>query len=49
MYEVIMALVVLIAGVIVGSMLKPTEDQKRPLYPDDIQSHSTDSGHHGHH
>jgi hypothetical protein len=49
MYEVTIALAVLIAGVVIGSILKPTEDQKRPLYPDDIQSTPADSSHHAHH
>jgi len=48
MYEVTISLVVLIAGVVIGSLLKPTEDQTRPLYPDEIQAHPADSGH-GHH
>ncbi|HLH29622.1 MAG TPA: hypothetical protein VKY31_00360 [Terriglobia bacterium] len=52
MEEAIIGFVVLVAGVVIGSLFKPNEAQTAPLYPDDIKgpgsAHSDDHGH-GHH
>jgi len=41
MQEAVIALAVLIVGVAVGSFIKPTEAQLRPLSPDQIKNPST--------
>jgi hypothetical protein len=49
MQEAAIALIVLIVGIIVGALLKPTEAQLAPLSPDDIRGHAApepDSHHH---
>jgi hypothetical protein len=52
MQEAVVALSVLIVGVVIGSFLKPSEAQTRPLYPDEIKgpgsAHSNESAHHHH-
>ena len=50
MQEALIAFVVLLVGVLIGSFLKPNEAQLRPLYPDEIKgpgaSHAEEHGHH---
>jgi hypothetical protein len=50
MQEAVVALSVLIVGVVIGSFLKPSDAQTRPLSPDEIKApgsdHHEDSGHH---
>ncbi len=47
MYEVSIALAVLIAGTLIGAFMKPNEAQTRPLSPDEIRGHSdVDTSHH---
>jgi hypothetical protein len=41
MQEALIAVAVLIIGVILGSLFKPTEAQLRPLSPDQIKGPST--------
>lgn len=49
MYEVGIALTVLVVGGIVGMLLKPNADQSRPLSPDEIRGQAADTGHHHSH
>jgi hypothetical protein len=49
MQEAAIGLIVLIVGIIVGALLKPTEAMLAPLSPDDIRGHAApepDSHHH---
>ena len=46
MQEAVIAVGFLVVSVIIGSLLKPNEDQLRPLTP---QASSGDSGHDDHH
>jgi hypothetical protein len=47
-YEVSIAIAVLVIGVLIGSFLKPNEAQTRPLSPDEIAGHPAESAHHSH-
>jgi hypothetical protein len=50
MKEAFVALSVLVVGIVIGSFLKPSEAQMRPLYPDEIKGpgsdHHDESAHH---
>ena len=50
MQEALIALLVLVVGVVVGSLLKPTEPMLRPLDPDEIKvpgaAHEEPAHHH---
>jgi len=50
MQEALIALLVLVVGVVVGSLLTPTEPMLRPLDPDEIKvpgaSHEEPAHHH---
>jgi hypothetical protein len=49
MQEAAIGLIVLIVGIIIGAMLKPTEPMLAPLSPDDIRGNAApeaDSHHH---
>jgi hypothetical protein len=51
MQEAAIGLIVLIVGIIIGAMLKPTEAMLAPLSPDDIRGNTApepDSHHHHH-
>jgi hypothetical protein len=51
MTEAIIAAAVLIVAAVSGIFLKPTPDQTRPIYPDDLTGHAKtgSSDHHSHH
>jgi hypothetical protein len=53
MQEAVAAFIVLLVGVVVGTMLKPTEAMLAPLFPDDIKgsfpAHAEADHHHDHH
>ena len=50
MQEALIAFVVLLVGVLIGSFLKPNEAQLRPLYPDEIKGPGVSPAEeHGHH
>jgi hypothetical protein len=46
MQEALISVVLLVVAIIVGALLKPNEDQLRPLTP---QASSGDAGHDDHH
>jgi len=50
MQEALVAVAVLVVGVIIGCLLKPTEAQLRPLSPDQIKgpgvAHADEHAHH---
>ncbi len=46
MYEVTIAVTVLVVGGIVGLLLKPNADQLRPLSPDEIRGSAAETPHH---
>ena len=46
MYEVTIAVTVLLIAGIFGMLLKPNADQTRPISPDEIRGQAVDTGHH---
>jgi hypothetical protein len=46
MYEVTIAVAVLVVAGILGMLLKPNTDQTRPLSPDEIRGQAVDTAHH---
>ena len=46
MYEVTIAVAVLLVAAIFGMVLKPNADQLRPLSPDEIRGQATEPAHH---
>jgi hypothetical protein len=51
MQEAVVAFIVLVIGVVIGSLLTPTEPMLRPLFPDEIKGPGAahDEPAHGHH
>jgi len=48
MREVTIAVVVLALGTICGAFLKPSEDQTRPISPDEVAGRPAEPAHHAH-
>jgi hypothetical protein len=46
MYEVTIAVTVLVVAGILGMLLEPNADQTRPISPDEIRGQAADTGHH---
>ena len=46
MYEVTIAVTVLVVAGIFGLLLKPNADQTRPISPDEIRGQTPDTSHH---
>jgi len=52
MQEAVIAFIVLVAGVVIGAMMKPNEAQLAPLFPDEIPGSGAahaEADHHHHH
>ena len=49
MQQALMALAFLVAATLIGSLIKPNEDQLRPLTPQPFSGDAGHDDHHGHH